>query len=254
MRGKERITKRIEQGILSLVLVLLLLQTILFIRTLLFGPASDAQGLYAQRIAYRKDTLFYFDPNYVTQEELVALGLSPKQAAVVIRWREQGGYFWDKSDFAAMYTVSDSMYRRLEPYLSIRVPLSKKLDLNKADSVALDALPGIGPYYARKILSYRDRLGGYRELEQLMEVGLDSARFVKIKPRLWCDTTRVKRLSLSCTPADSLARHPYVGSYVTSSIVEWRTLHPGPIFMQELVKQGVVSLRTARILEGYWQP
>lgn len=254
MRGRDRITRSFERGILILVFVLLLLQTCLFVRASL-GGTTEAVGFPLQdRFVERRDTLFAFDPNYVTTQELVWLGLSPKQAQVIINWREKGGYFWEKQDFARMYTVSDSLYERLEPYLYIHVPQHKKLNLNQADSAALDALPGIGPYFARKILDYRDRLGGYAAVEQLLEVGLDSLRWRSLSVRLWCDTTQIRCLSLSCSPADSLARHPYIGSYLTSSIVRWREFQKKPIKLEDLVNNGVISISKAKKLWIYCRP
>ena len=62
--------------------------------------------------------------------------------------------------------VSDSVYKRLEAYIDI--PL---LDLNLADSADFDGLPGIGGYFASRMVEYRRRLGGYYSYkEQLMDI------------------------------------------------------------------------------------
>ncbi|MBO5807918.1 MAG: helix-hairpin-helix domain-containing protein, partial [Bacteroidales bacterium] len=87
----------------------------------------------------KKVETFRFDPNTVPVEDLCRLGFSPKQAQSIDNYRKKGGRFRRKSDFAKSYVVSDSIYRRLEPYIDI--PL---VDLNLADSAAFDALPGIG--------------------------------------------------------------------------------------------------------------
>ena len=79
---------------------------------------------------------FPFDPNTVSVEDLCRLGFSLKQAPSIDNYRRKGGRFRRKSDFAKSYVVSDSIYRRLEPYVDI--PL---VDLNEADSAAFDALP-----------------------------------------------------------------------------------------------------------------
>lgn len=258
MKEKTNVSKRVERGILSLVFLLLLGQAVLFVRTWLL-PAEhrkQAAALLAQSHRKRPDTLFYFDPNYATTDEFVALGLSYKQAAVIVKWRTNGGYFWQKEDFAKMYTVSDSLYRRLEPYLVLNIAQEQRLELNSADSAALDALPGIGPYYVRRILAYRERLGGYRTTDQLLEAGVDSARWRGIRARLWCDTTRVVRLSLSSADPALLARHPYFGSYVTSSLVRWRNSSKSSkkfLTLQQLVNQGIVSEKSAKRMEGYWK-
>ena len=73
-----------------------------------------------------------------------------------MEYRNKGGKFRRKSDFARSFVVSDSIYKRLEPYIDI--PL---IDLNLADSAAFDSLPGIGGWFASKMLAYRKELGGY---------------------------------------------------------------------------------------------
>ena len=50
-----------------------------------------------------------------------------------------------------------------------------QIDINQADSLAWIALPGIGPAFAKRILAYRERLGGFHRVAQLKEVyGLDT--------------------------------------------------------------------------------
>lgn len=259
MKGNEKIAKSVERGILSLVFCLLLGQGLLFVHTWLVPAENRKQTAVVLAQTYRKrpDSLFYFDPNYATVDELVALGLSPKQATVVVKWRDGGGYFWQKEDFARMYTVSDSIYRRLEPYIVLNVSRSQQLELNRADSLALDALPGIGPYYVRRILAYRERLGGYRSTDQLLEAGLDSARWKGIRARVWCDTQQVVRLSLSTAAPEVMARHPYFGSYVTSSLLRWRysaEFSKNIKNIEVLVKQGVITKKSADRMRGYWKP
>ena len=64
----------------------------------------------------KKVESFRFDPNLVTHEDLCRLGFSPKQAQSIVNYREKGGKFRRKSDFAKSFVVSDSIYRRLEKY------------------------------------------------------------------------------------------------------------------------------------------
>ena len=116
-------------------------------------------------VPYRAPQSFRFNPNTASVEEFRRLGFSQKQAESIDAYRRKGGRFHRKSDFAKSYVVSDSIYRRLEAYIDI--PL---LDINVADSAALDDLPGIGGWYASRIIEYRGLLGGYSFKEQLMEI------------------------------------------------------------------------------------
>jgi len=97
---------------------------------------------------------FRFNPNTISIEDLQRLGFSEKQALSIDNYRKKGGKFRRKSDFAKSFVVADSVFQRLEPY--IEIPL---LDINKADSAAFDALPGIGGYFASKMVEYRQKIG-----------------------------------------------------------------------------------------------
>lgn len=156
---------------------------------------------------------FRFDPNTVSVEDLQRLGFSPKQAASIDNYRSKGGRFRRKEDFAKSYVVADSVYRRLEAYIDI--PL---LDINRADSVAFDALPGIGGYFAAKMVAYRRQLGGYSCKEQLMEIyHFDRERFDGLKELICVGEAPAFRLWT--LPADSLRLHPHIRSWQTARAI-----------------------------------
>ena len=118
-----------------------------------------------RKYAQRSVESFPFDPNTASLEDLQRLGFSQKQAQSIINYRNAGGRFHRPSDFAKSFVVADSVFRRLEPFITI--PL---LDINAADSAAFDQLPGIGPYYASKMVEYRKELEGYDFPEQLLDI------------------------------------------------------------------------------------
>ena len=67
----------------------------------------------------RRDSLFTFDPNTATLEQLIRLGFSPKQARVILNYRDAGAVFRHKEDFARCYTVSTEKFAELAPYIRI---------------------------------------------------------------------------------------------------------------------------------------
>ena len=158
---------------------------------------------------------FRFDPNTVSVEELCRLGFSPKQAQSIDNYRKKGGRFRRKSDFAKSYVVSDSIFRRLEPYIDI--PL---VDLNTADSAAFDALPGIGGWFASKMIAHRKRLGGYSYKEQLMDIrNFDHDKFAGLQELVTVSPEHVTPYPLWSLPADSLRHHPYIGNMETARAI-----------------------------------
>ncbi|MBE6239209.1 MAG: helix-hairpin-helix domain-containing protein [Bacteroidales bacterium] len=166
---------------------------------------------------------FRFDPNTVSIEELCRLGFSQKQAQSIDNYRRKGGRFSRPSDFAKSYVVSDSIYRRLEPYIDI--PL---VDLNLADSAAFDALPGIGGWFAARMIEHREALGGYSYKEQLMDIyRFDQEKFDALSDLVTVSKENARPYPLWNLPADSLRRHPYIGSFETAkAIVLYRESTP----------------------------
>ena len=199
--------------------------------------AQHSSVVEAVRSATRRRVeSFRFDPNTVSLEDLQRLGFSEKQAQSIDSYRLKGGRFRRASDFARSYVVSDSVYERLEPFIDI--PL---LDINKADSVALLDLPGVGPYFAGKIVSYRGMLGGYSAPEQLMEIW----HFDKEKYDGLCDliTCRpVEPFALWTLPEASLAAHPHISKSEAHAIVLYRENHsPSECTLEGLFAAGILS-------------
>ena len=186
----------------------------------------------------RRVETFRFNPNTVTEDELCRLGFSPKQAASIVEYRNKGGKFRRKSDFARSFVVSDSIYKRLEPYIDI--PL---IDLNLADSAAFDTLPGIGGWFASKMVEYRKELGGYSYKEQLMDIWkFDREKYDKLADLITIDTAYIKPYPLWTHPVDSLRLHPYIRNYETArAIVLFRENNlPDSYTVSALARAGIL--------------
>ena len=168
----------------------------------------------------RRVESFPFNPNTVSLSDLMRLGFSEKQAQSIINYREKGGRFRRPSDFAKSFVVADSVFRRLEPF--IRIP---KVDLNAADSAALDALPGIGPYYAARIIEHRTKLQGFSYPEQLMDIyRFDQEKFDALKDLITVGPS--EPYPLWTLPEEELEKHPYIGRYGAHGVVLYRDNNP----------------------------
>ena len=187
------------------------------------APHSPVAEAVRRNLPRRKVESFRFDPNTASEDDLCRLGFSPKQARSIVNYREKGGSFRRKSDFAKSYVVSDSIYRRLEAYIDI--PL---LDLNLADSADFDALPGIGGWFASKMVAYRNQLKGYSCKEQLMEIWkFDEQKYAALEDLVTVNPETATPYPLWTLPADSLRRHPYIRNYETArAIVLFRESTP----------------------------
>lgn len=208
------------------------------------APHSPIAQQIRESVPPRRVENFRFDPNTASAEDLLRLGFSPKQAQSIRNYVEKGGRYRRKSDFAKSYVVADSVYERLSPYIDI-----PRLDINKADSAAFDALPGIGGYFARKMVEHRQALGGYSYPEQLMDIyHFDREKFDALSDLIVVGPHAPYRLWQ--LPADSLRLHPYIRSAsIARSIVLYRTHNPAEACTVEgLVRAGIIQSENAEKL------
>ena len=180
----------------------------------------EARRMY-EKEAPRRVESFRFNPTTVSLEDLQRLGFSERQAQAIVNYREKGGHFRRKTDFAKSFVVADSVYSRLEPFIDI-----PRVDLNRADSAAFDALPGIGPYLASRMVAYREALGGYRCPEQLLNIyRFDEERLRGLRDLIVCGPRDVPDFwSLT---VEQLRAHPDVRSWsLARAIILYRDHNP----------------------------
>ena len=189
-----------------------------------------------EKASPRRVESFRFNPNTVSLEDLMRLGFSEKQAQSILNYREKGGRFRRPADFAKSFVVADSVFDRLEPYIDI-----PRIDLNKADSAAFETLPGIGPYFAAKMVSYRASLGGYSHPEQLLEIyHFDQEKYDALKDLISCSPP--EPYPIWTLSERDLARHPYISRDEAHSIVLYRTHQPQDQWTLEgMRKAGILS-------------
>ena len=197
----------------------------------------------AVRLTGRRVESFRFDPNTVSAEDLQRLGFSERQAGAILRYREAGGRFRRKADFAKSYVVDDSVYQRLEPFIDI-----PRIDINKADSAAFETLPGIGKYFAARMVSYRAELGGYSCPEQLMDIRyFDVEKYDGLKDLIRC--SEPDAYPLWTLPEAELKRHPYIDANAAHGIVLYRENNPKERWTVEgLAQAGVMKMEMAEKL------
>ncbi|MCD4774394.1 MAG: helix-hairpin-helix domain-containing protein, partial [Bacteroidales bacterium] len=182
--------------------------------------------------------LFKFDPNHLSAEEWKKLGLSEKQIKVINNYKEKGGKFYKKEDLKKIYSISESKYKLLEPFITIptkkkqqrkkqqketikKTQVKKKIiiELNSADSAGLTKLYGIGPAFSSRIIKYRNLLGGFYSKDQLLEIyGFDSTRLKMIIKNISVETEKIKKININNAGFKELLRHPYISYELTSQI------------------------------------
>ena len=195
-----------------------------------------------------KGELFYFDPNTIPASEWVRLGIREKTANTIRNYLSKGGRFYKQEDISKIWGLHEDEVKRLLPYVRIETkPVSafntypdpeKKstyekpkysianVDVNRADTTAFIALPGIGSKLAARIIAFREKLGGFYKIEQVAETyGLPDSTFQKIKDKLVITGSNVKKLNINTATADELKTHPYLRYHIANAIVQYRLQH-----------------------------
>ncbi|MBL7138646.1 MAG: helix-hairpin-helix domain-containing protein [Bacteroidales bacterium] len=122
------------------------------------------------------------------------------------------------------------------------------IELNRADTLDLQRLYGIGPAFARRITGYRAKLGGFISIDQLLEVyGMDSARYMGIRKHLTVDTSIIDRMNLNSISFKELIYHPYMPYELAKEIALYRKKHKGIKFPGEL--SGMKSMDSVTFLK-----
>ncbi len=177
-----------------------------------------------------------FDPNTYNVHDWVNLGLSRRQADVVIKFSANG--LNSNKQLKKIFVIPEELYNLIKdstfyPSHNIQdVEVEKSssdkyipqiVNLNNANIDELVALPGIGPFYAKKIIEYREELGGYKETSQLMELWkFDVHKFHKVKDFVIAEGEIQNKININTASAEELKAHPYIDYSVANSIIKMR--------------------------------
>lgn len=209
---------------------------------------------------------FKFNPNLITEKEWQQLGLSYKQAMSIVNYVKKGGKFYKPEDLKRMYTISPEKYETLLPYVTI--PKTEQLEkksaftytrkeavivaINTADTLELNHIKGVGPAFARRIVKYRERLGGFYNKEQLFEVfGVDTPKFNEIKDQVKIDMEGIVKLNMNTVEFDDLRRHPYLTFKQMNAIIQYRKQHGPYKSVADLSKVLILKPETIQKIAPY---
>lgn len=134
----------------------------------------------------------------------------------------------DRPDYSGKRTSPRSASEPRDSFVPrhpVKIKEGEHVILNTADTTALQTIPGIGSYFARKIVQYGERLGGYVSVDQLDEIEdfpLESKRYLVIQ------NAKPRQLNINQLSLNELKRHPYLNYYQARAIMDYRRLH-GPI-------------------------
>jgi DNA uptake protein ComE-like DNA-binding protein len=221
------------------------------------GMKKDREAANADSTV--KPELFSFDPNTATEADFKKLGLPGRTTHSILNYREKGGVFRKKEDLAKIYTLSSEDYTRLEPFVNLQTPYSSEkktsynaatgsveyfrksrstgpIDINQAGVETWMNLPMIGEKRAQQIVKFREKLGGFRSIDQLAEMyNLPDSVFQRIKPQLVVEAFSTHTLNINSASAEALDAHPYISKKQADLIIAYRTQHGNFVHKEDIL-------------------
>jgi competence ComEA-like helix-hairpin-helix protein len=216
-----------------------------------------------KRVKFTKP-LSKFDPNNYREEDWIRLGLSTKQAKVVLNFSKRGLY--SNEDLKRIFVISDELFNLIKDSTfyslkkgstilidkSISKSNSMLIEINSATEEELLNIKGIGPFFAKQILKKRNELGGFNQVSQLKEVWkMEQENFEIIEPFIKIDNSKIIKIELNSVNLDNLKKHPYVRWNIANSIIKIREQKGGFKNIEEIKESVLINEEMFEKLKPY---
>ena len=263
MRSHLRFTKQEKRGIFFLLLLIAGLQSGYYFfttqsiqnNTSHFSIDSIAihymDSVKETQLIKKKPVLRAFNPNFINDYKGYQLGLSPDELDRLYAFRDKDKYVNTAEEFQEVTGVSDSLLLQIRPYFKFpqfaNKPATPKLvyttnevltDLNTATEVSLQRISGIGPVLSKRIIAFRNSLGGFLVTEQLLDVyGLKPEVAKKaMKEFKVLSIPEIKKIPLNTATSEELAGLVYINYHLAKKIVHHRNRIGGFDSIAQLTK------------------
>ena len=205
-----------------------------------------------------------FNPNDYSVEDWMKLGLSKKQANVVLKFTSRGIY--SNEQLKKIFVIPDQLYALIKdstfyPNKSVSKEFKNEskavkqiilVDINSASQEELESIPGIGAFYAKNIIKQRQRLGGFYKKEQLLEVWkFDSEKFDAIEKYVKVDVHEIQKIKLNSIKVEDLKSHPYLDWNKANSIIKIRDKKGGYKSIDEIKESVLIDEELFEKLKPY---
>ena len=211
-----------------------------------------------------------FNPNDYSIQEWMNLGLSEKQAAVVLKFTRYR--LKSNEDLKKIFVIPDQLYvfikdstvydinkSQSETYSSYsnndsdnQYSTKAKVDINSANQDDLMKVNGIGPFFAKQIIKKRDELGGFYVYEQLLEVWkVNEDKLATWSPFLEVNTAKISKLNVNEATVEELEKHPYISWNLANSIVKYKEQNGNYTKIEQLKKSALMTTDLFEKLKPY---
>jgi len=183
---------------------------------------------------------FNFDPNTIDEAGWHQLGLRNKTIHTILNYRNKGGQFREAADIKKIWGLRPEEAERIMPYVHIQNEFKKKeyapykptvakpeiVDINTATLEELRIIPGMGNGLVYRLLKYRERLGGFVNVDQVKEAyGMNDSSLVLMLPYFKLTSPIITKININTATDYDLGGHPYISKDVAKAIVLYRIQH-----------------------------
>lgn len=266
-----KFSKKQRNGVLFLVVCIVIAQIAYFLiddtsaespvvyDTEVLQLQAEIDSLRKIAIEERKPKIFPFNPNFISDHKGYTLGMSPEEIDRLHHYRAQDRWVNSAKEFQQVTKVSDSLLAAIAPYFKFpdwvtnptkanrsystkEKTFAQKRDLNTATAVELQEVYGIGEALSARIVSYRDKIGGFLVDEQLYDIyGLEFLAVQNITKEFTVKTQPdIQKININTASASDISTHPLLSYEHAREIVDYRLLY-----------QGIDSLAQLKNIKGF---
>ena len=207
---------------------------------------KELDSLRTIEITSKMPKVFPFNPNFLTDFKGYALGMSTEEIDRLLAFRKENKWINSVKDFKKVTKVSDSLLNKISPYFKFPEWISnskpkknylkkgfkektfqQKVDLNITTQEQLEKVNGIGKVYSKKIIDYRNKLGGFSDDIQIYQLyGLDYQVIKKVLNEFTVKTPKeIVKMNFNSISASDIATIPGISFDLAKRIWEYRILN-----------------------------
>lgn len=122
------------------------------------------------------------------------------------------------------YASNAEKYSKNNSYQKKKDYYDFTIEVNAATQQDYERLYGIGKVYAERIVTFRNKLGGFYSINQIKDVfGIEDSTFQKFKKNLTIKPAKVQKIDVNNATFEELTANPYFFSTVAKQIIGYRT-------------------------------